>query len=57
MGKRGKFCSVWTPHDKRLLERPRLRWEDQVRKNVQMVDLNADWHVLAMNRGKWHNLC
>jgi len=42
-----------TPQRKRHLGRPRLRWEDQVRSDVQMIDPSAEWNVLAMDRGKW----
>lgn len=46
-----------TPQVKKPFERSRLRWENQVRKDIQMVELNAYWHILAMNREKWHDLC
>lgn len=45
------------PQGKRLLRRLRLKWENQVREDVQMVDPNADWHASVMDRGKWHDLC
>lgn len=46
-----------TPQGKRPLGRPRLRWEDQVRKDVQVTDPSAEWKVLALDRVKWQVIC
>jgi hypothetical protein len=46
-----------TPQGKRPVGRPRLRWEDQVRKDVQVTDPSADWKVLALDRVKWQDIC
>lgn len=37
---------------KKPLGRPRLRWDDRVKKDVKMVEPDSDWHVSAMGRTK-----
>lgn len=43
-----------TRQGKRPLGRPQLIWEDQVKKDVQMMDANAEGarHVITVDRGK-----
>jgi len=44
--------SMWDSPSKEALGRPRLRWEDPVKKDVQMIDPSAEWKVLTMGIGK-----
>ncbi|KAL4103878.1 hypothetical protein QTP88_019213 [Uroleucon formosanum] len=45
------------PKGKRPLGRPRLRWEDCVRKDVKEVDPGANWREIAENRINWREIC
>jgi hypothetical protein len=38
------------PKGKRPLSKPRLRWEDCVRKDNKEVDPGANWREIAENR-------
>jgi hypothetical protein len=45
---------VGRPEGKRPLGRPRLRWEDNVKMDLQEVGLGGiDWIDLAYDRGRW----
>jgi hypothetical protein len=45
------------PEGKRLLGRPRSRWEDNIKMNLQEVVLGGmDWIVLAQVRDRWRTL-
>src|SRR5215510_14557060 len=45
---------VGKPEGKRPLGRPRHRWEDNVRKDLQQVGCGAmDWIGLAQDRDRW----
>ena len=45
---------VGKPEGKRSLERPRLRWEDNVKMGRQEVGCGGmDWIDLAQNRDRW----
>jgi len=45
---------VGKPEVKRQLRRPRHRWEDNVRINLQEVGCGVmDWVDLAQDRDKW----
>lgn len=39
-----------SPIGKGSIGQTRLRWEDQVMKDVMQIVLDAEWQVLAMNR-------
>ena len=42
------------PEGKRPLERPRHRWEDNIKMDSQEVGCDGmDWIVLAQNRDRW----
>jgi hypothetical protein len=44
---------VWKPEGKRLLERPRRRWEDSNRMDLQEVGCGGvDWIGLAQDRDR-----
>jgi hypothetical protein len=42
---------------KRPLRRPKLRWEDNIKMNIQEVGRGGmDWIQLAQDRGRWRAL-
>ena len=48
---------VGKPEGKRLLGRPRLRWEDNVKTDLQEVRCGGmDWIELAQDRDRWRAL-
>jgi hypothetical protein len=54
-GSRGVYWVVLgKPEENRSLGRPRPRWEDNIRMNIQEVGWgNMDWIDLAQNRDTW----
>jgi hypothetical protein len=45
---------VGKPEGKRPLERPRRRWEDGIRMDLEETSLGgADWIQLAQDRDRW----
>ena len=44
---------VGKPEGKRPLGRPRLRWEDNVKIDLQKVGGGGDWMELAQYRDRW----
>ena len=48
---------VGKPEGKRPLERPRLRWEDDIKMDLQEVGGGCgDWMELAQERDNWRAL-
>jgi hypothetical protein len=48
---------VGKPEGKRPLGRPRRRWEDNIKKDLQEVGCGSlDWSELAQDRGRWRAL-
>jgi hypothetical protein len=48
---------VGKPEGKRLLERPRRRWEDNIKMDLQKVGgSRGDWMELAQDRDRWRAL-
>ena len=48
---------VVKPEGKRSLERPRCRWEDYIKMDLQEVGCgDADWIKLAQDRDWWRTL-
>jgi hypothetical protein len=48
---------VWKPEGKRPLGRPRSRWEDNRKLDIQEAGFGSvDWIVLAQNRDRWRAL-
>ena len=48
---------VGKPHGKRPLGRPRRRWEDNIKMNLQEVGRGCgDWMELAQDRDRWRAL-
>jgi len=59
MGKRRGVCSVLVgkPEGKRPLGRPRHRWEDYIKMDLQEVGCGSvDWIDLAQYRDRWRAL-
>jgi len=45
---------VGKPEGKRSLGRPRLRWEDNIKIDLQEVECGCmDWIELVPDRGEW----
>ena len=55
----GEWRSVYMvlmgkPEGKRPLGRPRLRWENNIKMDLQEIGCGGmDWIVLAQDRGRW----
>ena len=47
---------VGKPEGKRPLGRPRRRWEDNVKIDLQEVGEGGDWMELAQDRDRWRAL-
>jgi hypothetical protein len=48
---------VGKPEGKRPLGRPRRRWEDNIKMDLQVVGRGGgDWMELAQNRDRWRAL-
>ena len=48
---------VWKPTEKRPLRRPRSRWEDNIKMDLQEVGGGrGDWRELAQDRDRWRAL-
>jgi hypothetical protein len=59
MGKRRALYSVLVgkPEGKRYFGRPRLRWEDNIKMDLQEVGCGGmDWIELAQDRIRWRAL-
>ena len=47
---------VEKPEGKRPLGRPRRRWEDNIKMDLQEVGGRGDWMELAQDRNRWRAL-
>ena len=47
---------VGKPEGKRPLGRPRRRWEDNIKTDLQEVGGGGDWMELAQDRDRWRAL-
>ena len=47
---------VGKPEGKRPLGRPRRRWEDNIKMDLQEVGGDGDWMELAQDRDRWRAL-
>jgi hypothetical protein len=53
----GERCAQGKPEGKRPLGRPRRRWEDNIKMNLQEVGGGrGDWMELAEDRDRWRAL-
>jgi len=48
-----KIVQENTPKGKRPLGRPRLRWEDRIKEDIEKVRPGLDWKELALDRKTW----
>ena len=45
---------MWEPEGKRTLERPRRRWQDNIKMDLQEVGCGGmDWIELAQDGDRW----
>jgi hypothetical protein len=52
--KRGAYrILVGRPEERRPLERPRRRWEDNIKMNLEEVEWGMNWIELAQDRDRW----
>ena len=59
MGEEREVCRVllWKPEGRRPLGRPRRRWVDNIRMDLQEVGCGSvDWIGLAQDRDRWRTL-
>jgi hypothetical protein len=59
MGERRGVCRVWVwkPEVKKALGRPRPRWEDNIKMDLQEIECGGrDCIELAQDRDKWRGL-
>jgi hypothetical protein len=55
--KRGAYrILVGRPEGRRPLGRPRRRWEDNIKMDLQDVGWDMDWIELAQDRDRWRAL-
>jgi len=47
---------VGKPEEKRLMGRPRRRWEDNIKMDLQEVGWGMDWIDLAQDKDRWRAL-
>ena len=47
---------LYLPEGKRQLGRPRFRWKDNIKMNLQEVGWGMDWIDLNQNRDRWRAL-
>jgi hypothetical protein len=48
---------MWEPEGTRALRKPRCKWEDNIKIDLQEVECGSmDWVDLAQNRDKWRAL-
>jgi len=45
------------PIGKIPLDRPRLKWEDCVKREVMVVHPGANWREVADDRERWREMC
>jgi transcription termination factor 2 len=50
-----KAIYCWKPMPRRSIGRPKSRWLDDVRKDIQKLKV-PNWKTLAQDRGRWREL-
>jgi hypothetical protein len=47
------FVLVGKPEGRRPLEKPRHRWEDNIKMDLRVMSWGMDWIDLAQDRDRW----
>ena len=47
------FHSLIEPKETRLRARPKIRWEDNIVKDLRVLDYEDDWKTLTQDRVTW----
>ena len=47
-----KAIHTWKPISRRPMGRPKIRWEDDVKKDIQRLKV-PNWKTLVQERGRW----
>ena len=47
-----KAIHAWKPISKRPIGRPKIRWEDDVKEDIQRLKV-PNWKILVQDRRKW----
>ena len=47
-----KAIHAWKPISKRSMGRPKIRWEDDVKKDIQRLKV-PNWKILVRDRRRW----
>jgi hypothetical protein len=47
-----KAIYTWKPISRRPIGRPKIRWEDDVRKDIQKLKV-PKWKILVQDRKRW----
>jgi len=47
-----KAIQAWKPISKRPMGRPKIHWEDDVKKDIQRLKV-PHWKILVQKRGRW----
>ena len=50
-----KAIYSWKPISRRQIGRPKIRWGDDVRKDIQKIKV-PNWKTLAQDRRRWKEL-
>jgi len=50
-----KAIHTWKPISRRPIGRPKIRWEDDVRKDMQKLKV-PNWKTLVQDRRRWKEL-
>jgi hypothetical protein len=50
-----KAIHSWKPISKKLTGRPKISWEDDVKKDIQKLKL-PNWRILVQDRRRWKKL-
>jgi hypothetical protein len=50
-----KAIYSWKPISRRPMGRPKIRWEDDVRKDIQKLKVSY-WKILVQDRRRWKEL-
>jgi hypothetical protein len=51
----GKAIHCWKPISKRPTGRPKTRWEDYVKKDIQKLKV-PNWRTVVQDRRRWKEL-